>query len=82
MKAPNLTRLLHSMSGLGVRPARICATLSDTTPSQYACVSGTTSSATPSASHTCARRDASSSLEALCALSVWDLRRVRCRCWC
>ena len=45
---------LQSMSGLGVRPARISARQCDTTRCQYCSVSGTTRSSTPAASHTCA----------------------------
>ena len=44
---------LHNTSGLGVRPARASASDCDTTRSQYWAVSGTTSSGTPAASHTC-----------------------------
>ncbi len=48
---------LHQTSGLGVRPARASASDCDTTRSQYSAVSGTTSSGTPAASHTCAMAD-------------------------
>ena len=40
-------RELQSISGLGVRPARVSARQCATTRAQYSCVSGTTSSATP-----------------------------------
>lgn len=43
---------LHMMSGFGVRPALISEMLCATTRSQYASVSGTTSSGTPACLHT------------------------------